>query len=44
MEFRQDEGEPEHRGFNSAAMRERVVQPTPSDFGMPSTCRRTPRP
>jgi hypothetical protein len=27
MEFRQDEGEPEHRGFGSAAMRERVVQP-----------------
>ena len=27
MEFRQDEGEPEHRGSTSAAMRERVVQP-----------------
>jgi hypothetical protein len=27
MEFRQDEGEPEHRGFNSAVMRERIVQP-----------------
>jgi hypothetical protein len=27
MEFRQDEGEPEHRGFNSAAMRERGIQP-----------------
>ena len=26
MEFRQDEGEPEHRGFNSAATREVVIQ------------------
>jgi hypothetical protein len=27
MEFRQDEGEPEHGSFTSAAMRERVVRP-----------------